>query len=348
MQAAFRASGEKGRQVVLLLPGQGSQYAQMGTGLYGHEPRFSRSMDEVFAAMGAAGIRLRADWMTTGKPLLGIDDVRRSQPLLFAIDYALGRMVLDWGVTPVTLLGHSVGELSAAVLAGIMPLAGAAQIIVARAERLAHAPVGGMLAVAAAPEAVGPFLAPGVVIGAVNGPAQTVLAGLDEPLLAAERWLRDAGFACRRARSRTPFHSPVLDDAVRDTVGDVAAVPLRVPRIPVVSGYTAEPIRPEQATSPLFWAAQPSRTVHFADALSLVLGLGNLLLIEAGPGQGLSALALRHPEFARSGSRVVALLPDRQRSQEAERRRLADAMAALDAEGYRIPAPSHDVTPAAG
>ncbi len=337
MAAAVPSGTDPGtrKAVALLLPGQGAQYERMGAGLYGTAPGFTAAMDEVFAALGAAGASLRADWLAA-EPQLATDDARWSQPLLFAVDYALGRMIMSWGVTPAVLLGHSVGELAAAALAGVLPLVAAARLIAARAGQLAAAPVGGMLVVAAGSAALAPFLSADVVIGAVNGPRQTVLAGLDAPLRAVEWRLGEAGITCRRSRSRTPFHSPVLAGVALEAAPELAGVPLRPPRIPIISGYTARPLDAGQASSPSFWLGQPSAVVRFADALDQVLRMGRLLLIEAGPGQGLSALALRHPELAARGSRAVAALPERQRGPTADRQRVTGVAAALREAGYRL------------
>jgi [acyl-carrier-protein] S-malonyltransferase len=111
-----RPRGGGPRPVVLLFPGQGSQYPGMATGLYRREPVFTEAMDEVFDLMGPHAAAIRGDWLGHSA-LVHIDDVRRAQPLLFAVGYALGRMVHGWGVRPVALLGHSAGELVAGPLA---------------------------------------------------------------------------------------------------------------------------------------------------------------------------------------------------------------------------------------
>src|SRR5437764_1349770 len=101
------------RRVALLFPGQGSQHPRMAAGLYGHDDVFTSVMDEAFELLGEAGPAVRADWLAGGRPEL-YDDVTRAQPLLYAVNYALGRVVLDWGVEPAAMLGHSVGEMVAA------------------------------------------------------------------------------------------------------------------------------------------------------------------------------------------------------------------------------------------
>ncbi|MFF4838301.1 acyltransferase domain-containing protein [Streptomyces sp. NPDC001315] len=301
------------RSIALLLPGQGAQYAGMGIELYEREPEFTAVVDEFFLLMGEEGVRLRADWLSDS-PLIPLDDGRRAQPLLFAIDYALGKVLEARGVVPSALIGHSVGELAAAALAGVFDLPGAARIMVARSRALETAPAGGLLAVAGTPQEVearvpaGPARS-GVVVGAVNAPRQTVLAGPEEALARTEQALRDAGTVARRVRALDPFHSPVLASAAREFERAVAAEPLSPPRIPIHSGRTGREVTAEEAVDPAFWARQMAEPVLFWPALSGLLEQGPYTLVEAGPGRALSTPARRHPSVRSGETRLVCLLP---------------------------------------
>ncbi|MFL5909559.1 MAG: acyltransferase domain-containing protein, partial [Gaiellaceae bacterium] len=197
----------------LLMPGQGSQYQGMGTGLYRDLPAFAAAIDEVFHIMGAAGDELRSDWLAAD-PRLPINHVRRSQPLLFAINYALGRLLMNLGLRPAVLLGHSIGEMAAATLAGVFELHTAVRIVQHRVGEIAGVPKGGMAAVAASRVEIAPYLRPGVDIAAINAPRQTVVAGVDEPLRTTLNALRDGGFTWAPVFSLTPFHSAVLQPVV--------------------------------------------------------------------------------------------------------------------------------------
>ncbi|RCV48674.1 polyketide synthase [Marinitenerispora sediminis] len=323
------------RPVALLLPGQGAQHVRMAAGLYPHEPVFSAAMDEVFTAMGEDGTRLRADWVAE-RPTVPIDHVTRSQPLLFAVDYALGRLVASWGIRPAALLGHSIGEMAAAALAGVFDLSDAAGIVLDRVRRLLQAPPGGMLAVAAAPGELGPHLHGDVVVGAVNAPRQTVLAGPREPLAAVAAALAERGFTCRPVPSLVAFHSPAVAAATAGAEQLLASVRVRPPDIPVYSGYTAAPLRAAQIADPGFWARQPVAPVLFWPALDALLGDGAFLLVEAGPGQGLTQVARRHPAVRAGRSAVLPLLPARLGPPRADRQAVAAARAALLAEA-RLP-----------
>lgn len=303
-----RGLAPTGRSIALLLPGQGAQHPGMAAGLYGVEPVFTATMDEIFHCYGALGDELRADWLSDS-PSVPVDDLRRSQPLLFAVNVAMGRTVLDWGVRPVALLGHSVGEMSAAVLAGVFDLDDAVALMTERVARIAEAPPGGMLAVGAPAAELRGYLRGGVVVAAVNAPNQTLLAGQERPLERVHRALDAAGYTCLRAKTTSAFHSPAVAPACARTLPAFCAVPMSPPRIRLYSGYTADVLREDQATDPEFWCMQPAEPVLFAQALDRLLADHRLLLMEVGPSQGLTALARRHPDVVAKRSAVVPLLP---------------------------------------
>ncbi|MEU7181087.1 MULTISPECIES: acyltransferase domain-containing protein [Streptomyces] len=315
--------------IVLMFPGQGSQYARMAVGLYGHQPEFTAAMDEVFAAFGTAGEAMRADWLAH-HPAVPLDHVTRSQPLLFAVDYALGTMLLHRGVRPWTLLGHSIGEMAAATLAGVFSLDAAAALLLDRVHRLVDAPPGGMLAVAAGTDALKPFLTDEVVVAAVNSPRQTILAGPSGPLAAVAEALREAELTCRPVPSLTAFHSPSLAAVTAGAVERFATMPMAAPRIPLYSGYRAEPLTERVATDPAYWSGHPVETVRFWPALDAILSRrADVLCVEAGPGQGLSTVARRHPAVRARRAAVVSLLPPRAGAPEADRESVAEALATV-------------------
>ncbi|MFB7297722.1 acyltransferase domain-containing protein [Streptomyces rubiginosohelvolus] len=306
------------RQLVLLLPGQGSQQQGMANELYAHEPAFAAVLDMFFAAMGEEGARLRADWLSD-TPRVPIDDGPRAQPLLFAIGYAVGRVLRDRGFTPDVLLGHSVGELAAAALADVFDLPAAARILGGRSAVLGEdSPAGGLLAVAAPPERATALITPewaarGLAVGAVNGPSQTILAGLDAELGLVARAAEEQGVTTLRVKAHQPFHSPALAPAARLFEKYLAAERLRPPRIPVRSARTARDVTPDEAVDPAFWAHLMSEPVLFWPALTSLPADGSYLFVETGPGNGLATTARLHPSVRAGHSEVVALMPARGR-----------------------------------
>ncbi|WKD32280.1 acyltransferase domain-containing protein [Streptomyces xanthophaeus] len=323
--------------VVLLFPGQGAQQPGMAAGLYGAHAGFRRAMDRVLGCWEEHGHFLRDHWLA-GRPGADTDALQYAQPLLFSVGWALGRTVMDAGVRPAALLGHSVGEVVAATLAGVFTLPDAVAVMAGRITSLAGAPAGGMLAVAASVEEVAPYTDADVVVGAVNGPRQLLLAGPEKGLRAAEERLRADGFTCRRARALTPFHSPVLREAALTALPQLAGLPLRTPTLPLYSAYTGALLTDREARDPRFWALQPAEPVLFGPALDALLGGRDLLLAEAGPGQGLTTLARRHPGVVRGGSVVVPLLPARAGTGSAEADGLHAALVRLGP-GAAVPGP---------
>ncbi|WP_055693208.1 acyltransferase domain-containing protein [Streptomyces prasinopilosus] len=324
--------------ILLMFPGQGSQHPRMAAGLYGSEPAFTAAVDEVFDAYDEVGHgeggRLRADWLSD-RPAVPLDHVTRSQPLLFAVDYALGRAVTAATGRPWALLGHSVGEMAAAALAGVFTLRDAADLLLDRVRRLARAPAGGMLAVAAGEDALGPCLGDGeVVVAAVNSPRQTILAGPLAPLARVARTLREAGLTCREVPSLTAFHSPMLAPYAAGAAERFAATPVAAPSIPLRSGYRPGPVTGQLAADPSYWAGHPVETVRFWPALDAVLSSRTgVICLETGPGQGLSTLARRHPTVRSGQNAVVPLLPPRAGTAEADRTSVAAALAVVRERG---------------
>jgi acyl transferase domain-containing protein len=320
------------RRVALLFPGQGSQYPRMAAGLYGSDKVFTAVMDEAFDLLGEQAAAIRADWLDDGHAEL-FDDVTRAQPLLYAINYALGRMVLGWGVEPVAMLGHSVGEMVAATLADVLPFAEGMRLMHDRVEHYADSPAGGMLAVAASVQDVTPFLAGSLAIAAVNAKRQTMLAGLGPDLAAVAKALRAAGFTCMRVRARQAFHSPVVSDAARRTLDGWRSVRLSPPVWPIVSSHLGTMLTPEKAVDPVFWAMQPATTVLFWAALDLLLQGEDLLVVEVGPGHGLTTIARLHPAVRDRRSEAIPLLPTQAVSPQADRTSVRQAAERISAEG---------------
>ncbi|MEU4349019.1 acyltransferase domain-containing protein [Streptomyces sp. NPDC023838] len=300
----------KSRRAVLLLPGQGSQRERMAAGLYGRQPEFTARMDEFLAAAGGTGTRLAEQWLRPA-PNPEMDTAEVAQPLLLAVGHALGRAVGAAGRPPHLLLGHSVGELAAACLAGVYRAADLAAVAAARSRALHGSGLGGMLAVAAAPHDLPGDLGP-VSVAAVNGPRQTVLSGPLAPLETAHARLRASGRTVRALRSGHAFHSPSMTEAARRFGRELARLRPGVPHTTVISSRTAEPVTPAQARDASFWADQLALPVRYWPALKAILDAEGtepgLLLLDAGTDRTLSAPARHHPAVRGGASLIVPLL----------------------------------------
>ncbi|MEU8137729.1 acyltransferase domain-containing protein [Streptodolium elevatio] len=327
------------RPVVLMLPGQGAQYARMGAGLYGTDSGFTAALDRLFEAYATAGgdaERLRAVWLAADPadaPAGAIHESAYSQPLLFAVGYALGEALRAYGVVPHALLGHSVGEFAAAGLAGVFDVAAAGHLLASRGEALAAIGPGGMVAVAASARELAPYTGTEVVVGAVNGPRQSVLAGARGPLAEAASRLRKDGLVCRAVAGDLPFHSPAAAEGARVFREAFAGIELRLPSVLVQSTATGRPVGAEDALRPAFWADQIAAPVLFWPALDALLSTGDFTLVEAGPGQQLVGWAKRHRAVRSGASTTLPLLPPQPGPADRDRAVFDAAVAALSADG---------------
>lgn len=324
----------KTRSVAFLFPGQGAQYPRMATGLYGRFRRFTSTMDEAFELLGADGTHLRNDWLAGDSETL--DDVTRAQPLLYAVDYALGGLLISWGLEPAVMIGHSVGELAAATLAGVFTFADGIRLMRDRMENFADTQPGGMLAVAASANELARYVVGQVAVAAVNASRQTLLAGAREELASVRSRLETAGFTCMTVKARQAFHSPVVADAADRSTGAWQSVQLSEPVRAIHSTILAGALTPESATDPVFWAQQPVRPVLFWPTLDQLLRSGKFLLIEAGPGRGLSTIARTHPALKSGRSGVISLLPARPGEKSADLQSICAAAQRIADEGHDL------------
>ncbi|MFC8506954.1 acyltransferase domain-containing protein [Streptomyces sp. NPDC057411] len=344
VRRVFGGAGD-GSSRVFLFSGVGDQYPGLGAGLYRCLPAFRDQLDRCFGlladehgldlrpvlfppptagdageaqAAGAAGAAAEdsADPFDRHTAPQEIHRTVVAQPLLFALQYSLARALTALGAPPAALAGYSVGEYTAACVAGVFPVEDALRLVTGRARLVDELPPGAMLAVAAGPEALdGPLagLLPGPLsLAALNGPQQTVLSGPVEAVEEALGRLTGAGLPCQRLATAHAYHSAMTEPLTGPLEELLGTVPLARPAIPLLSNVTGTWLRDEEATSPAFWARQLSRTLRFSDELATVWRLPDPLLVELGPGQALTRLALGHPDRpANALASVVQTLPGR-------------------------------------
>lgn len=298
------------RPVWLLFPGQGSQHVLMADGLYRRVPVFARALDEWLERLDSPDLPLRDCWQ--GVSGLDITGTVFAQPLLFAVEVALAQMWLEAGVRPAGLLGHSVGELAAATVAGVFEPDDAAALVLARAGAMRDYPAGGgMLAAATGQDDVADVLTGTVTVAVVNRSDQVVLSGSDTDLDDVAAELADRGVACTRLPTSGAFHTPLLQDAARAFEKAFAGVSPAPPAIPVHSAAAGRLITADEAMDPSFWANQLIEPVRFAAALDTLLETGPGVLVETGPGQVLTDLARRHARVRDDSVATAPTLPRR-------------------------------------
>jgi phthiocerol/phenolphthiocerol synthesis type-I polyketide synthase E len=292
--------------IAMLFPGQAAQQPRMARGLYGTQPAFTDTMDECLRLFAEQGMELATVWDEAGADRLA--DTLLAQPLLFCVEYSLAQMWRAAGIEPAVVIGHSIGELAAATIAGVFDLPGAAALVAMRARAMAAAPQGGMLGVAAAADTLTPLLPSGVTVAVTNGPRQTVLSGAPDALAVAAQRLGAERIAFRELSVGKAFHSPLMAGAVPEFQQAFRDVQLAEPSITLISAATGRPVSAADAKDPAFWANQISQPVRFDHALDSLAATGATLLIEVGPGHTLSHLARAHPAVTQAGATTVPTL----------------------------------------
>ena len=321
LPSAHDADDPRRRPVVFLLPGQGAQHAGMARRLYDGEPTFRRHLDRaaellrepLAAATGGDGDLRRllfpAPDADPAAAAARLEATAVAQPALFAVEVALARLWSEWGVEPAALIGHSLGELAAACLGGVVSFEDGLRLVAERGRLMQAAPAGAMLAVPLPADDVERRLEgfAGVELAAVNQPDRATVAGGEDAVAAFAAALAADGVAARRLHTSHAFHSAAMDGAVEPFRAAVAAVPLSPPSIPIVSNLTGTWLTDAEATDPAYWARHLRQRVRFADGLATLLADADRVLLEVGPGTTLTTLARRHP--ARAGQPVVHTLP---------------------------------------
>ncbi|MCB1054044.1 MAG: acyltransferase domain-containing protein, partial [Acidobacteria bacterium] len=286
------------RPVAFLFPGQGAQYPGMGRGLYEAGGVFRREIDRCAdLAAEALGEDLRQLlFPAEGDETAAAERLRQTafaQPALFAVEYALARQWIEWGVEPEALLGHSVGMYAAACLAGIFELEAAVSLVVLRGRLIQALPPGVMLSVSMDASDLEPRIPEGLSLAAVNAPSLCVVSGPEAAVEAfADELVRDS-VEHQWLHTSHAFHSAMMDPALDDFRAAVAAVPRSAPRRRVVSDMTGGWLTDAEAVDPDYWTEHLRRAVRFDPALRTLREDGDPLFLEVGPGKTLSTFARR-------------------------------------------------------
>jgi phthiocerol/phenolphthiocerol synthesis type-I polyketide synthase E len=307
--------------VVFLFPGLGEQYVGMARGLYRAEPAFREAFDRcaavlhplldadlrevVFpesaaagdgaAAAGGGGIDLRA--MLARMKEKGDAATQRlnrtelAQPAVFAVEVALARLLLSWGIRPVGMIGHSLGEYAAATTAGVLPLDGALELVARRAKMIDALPGGAMLAVPLSEAETRPLLGPDLAIGAVNSPSTCVVSGPEDAIAQLEARLAERELVSRRLATTHAFHSPMMEPIAEPFMELLRGMELGAPELPFVSNVTGTWAEGDQVRTPEYWARHLTGAVRFGDGIAELASDPARVFVEVGPGQTLGAFA---------------------------------------------------------
>jgi acyl transferase domain-containing protein len=336
----IQSSTENNRPVILMFPGQGSQYLNMGWGLYGSEPLCREEMDRCFEILkSVTGLDLKeilyphpsthehpasggqgalfektapkhgrtqcihpnfTPYVVRNSPSKTFEaDINRTaiaQPAIFILQYAVARLLLKWGIKPTAMIGHSIGEYTAACLSGVFSLEDALKLVALRGKLMQQMPPGDMLSVTLPEAELLPLLNDELALAAVNGPSNCVVSGRKEAVAVFDRQLREKGCKTRLLVTSHAFHSEMMDPILDSFSAEVGRISLDKPRLPFISNVSGTWISDTEAVDPAYWTTHLRRTVRFDAGLSRLLAEEpKAVFVEVGPGRVLSTLTRQHP-----------------------------------------------------
>jgi amino acid adenylation domain-containing protein/non-ribosomal peptide synthase protein (TIGR01720 family) len=321
------------RRTAFLFAGQGTQYPGMGRGLYESEPVFRQEIDK------CANL-LKRELGSDMRDILFRDEAgaiyqtQFAQPCLFAVEYALAQCLIAWGVRPIALLGHSLGEWVAACVGGVMALEEVLPAIVLRGRLMQRQPAGAMLGVHLGETALAPYLGSDLATAAVNAPRLCSVAGPFEAIASLERRLSEDNVGFTRLVTSHAFHSAMMEPVTEPLAEAVASIRLKPPRIRMLSNVTGRWLTAEEATDPRYWARQVRAPVRCAEGLELLFRSPEQVLVEVGPGKMFEKLASQFASRSAAQS-IVQMLPGSSLSAE-EAGHIVAAVGRLRFNGVRI------------
>jgi amino acid adenylation domain-containing protein/thioester reductase-like protein len=329
---------ERARGVVFLFPGQGSQYFGMTHDLYRTEAVFREHIDHCADILKPhLGQDLRdLLYHDDGQNDARLEQTAITQPALFAVEYALAKLWMAFGIQPQAMAGHSIGEYVAACLAGVFSLQDALGLVAMRGKLIQSLPGGAMLAVPLSEADVQQWLTAELSLAAVNGEKRCVISGTNQDIAALQQRLQAQDIDSRPLHTSHAFHSHLLEPILATFAEKLRGIRLAPPALPYLSNLTGTWIAPEQATDPDYWVSHLRQTVRFADNLQALFQQDADIFLEVGPGQTLSSLARQHAGYSQRFTVLPSLARPNDSRDNAEIGQVLSTVGQLWANGVNV------------
>ncbi|WP_068618091.1 type I polyketide synthase [Paenibacillus tuaregi] len=301
------------RPLVFMFTGQGAQYLGMGQGLYQDEGVFRQHYDRCAGLIRQHTGMDIIPLMNLGESGTGldIDQTSLTQPLMFAVEYALAQLLISRGLRPQAMIGHSLGEYVAAAVAGVFSLEDALHLVCRRAEWMMSMERGAMLAVGVDSQQIDSYLGNGITLAAVNSPGICVVAGSMSAIEELEQQLAGEGIFNKRLVTSHAFHSPLMRPVLEPYRELLAQIKMSAPSIPIMSCLTGSWLGDEEAVDVDYWTRHITEPVLFMKGMEELLGDPERLYIEVGPGVTLCGLAAQNHKAEAESVFVSALKPSK-------------------------------------
>ena len=292
------------RPIVFMFPGQGSQYVNMGIGLYENEPLFKEKLDKCCEYLRPVlGVDLLEKIYPGNTDLkeaaLRLTETRYTQPALFVIEYSMAQLLMSWGIYPDAMIGHSIGEIVAATLAGVFTLEDALNLVAKRGKLIQEVAEGAMLAVHLQENEINSLLEefrdPTLSIATINGPTNSVVAGPRDSIYKFQNKLQEQGVSFRRLHTSHAFHSSMMEPVKEPFENEINKIHRNAPTIPYISNVSGTWITTEEVRSVSYWYKHLRQAVRFSTGLEELYKDKERVFLEVGPGRTLSTLTKRHP-----------------------------------------------------
>ncbi len=297
-------------KLVFMFPGGGAQHRSMGRALYEEMPIFRDAVDECLVILkkdhqlDLDAVLFPSDATNQNQP---IRDPLHAITLLFTIEYATARLMLSLGLTPSELIGHSLGEYTAACIAGVFSLKDALGLVAKRGQLFQKLPKGGMLSVAASRKQLQPLLNGTLNVAAINKPNQCVLSGAEKALDDIQQKLEQQDIRCSRLHIGVAAHSHMVEPILEEFGDFLKTIQFHPPQYSIISNVTGKVVDIDTIQSPTYWLQHLRQCVQFSDGIQTLLEKEDRIFLEIGPGQTLCTFTRQHPA-RRNGQLVLASL----------------------------------------